>query len=224
MTPSPEFSRELLRPLVAAICLGIGAAHAADRSTGIVVNTVPLTDETVQALQRIYPVPIQPGRYWYDAVSGAYGLEGGPIAGQMLPGLRLGGPLRADASRGTSGVFINGRQLTFGEKSYLEQTCHTPVVAGRYCPGPGRLRGPSGQLQPGAVRGFERAERRPRFEHANVLQPGRFVHLVRLVGVGAYCAKVKAIPRNLRVYPSFLLCSVTHRPRPGAAQIVVTVR
>jgi hypothetical protein len=132
MTPRPEFSRELLRPLVAAICLGIGAAHAADRSTGIVVNTVPLTDETVQALQRIYPVPIQPGRYWYDAVSGAYGLEGGPIAGQMLPGLRLGGPLRADASRGTSGVFINGRQLTLGEKSYLEQTCRTPVVAGRY--------------------------------------------------------------------------------------------
>jgi hypothetical protein len=83
-------------------------------------------------LQRIYPVSIQPGRYWYDTVSGAYGFEGEPIAGQMLPGLRLGGPLRADASRGTSGVFINGRQLTLGEKSYLEQTCRTPVIPGRY--------------------------------------------------------------------------------------------
>lgn len=126
MTPRPDFSRELPRSLLAAICLGIAAAHAADSSNKIIVNTVPLTAETVQTLQRIYPVSIQPGRYWYDAVSGAYGLEGGPIAGQMLPGLRLGGSLGADASRGTSGVFINGRQLTLGEKSYIEQACRTP--------------------------------------------------------------------------------------------------
>ena len=60
------------------------------------------------------------------------GRKGGAIAGQMMPGLRLGGPLQADASRGTSGVFINGRQLTLGEKSYLEQACQTPVRAARY--------------------------------------------------------------------------------------------
>ena len=84
------------------------------------------------ALQRIYPVSIQPGRYWYDAVSGAYGVDGGPVAGQMSPGLRLGGPLSADASRGTSRVFINGRQLTGGEKSYIEQACRTVVAPGRY--------------------------------------------------------------------------------------------
>jgi hypothetical protein len=50
----------------------------------------------------------------------------------MLPGLALGGPLAADASRGTSGVFINGRQLSVGEKLYLERLCQTPVVPGRY--------------------------------------------------------------------------------------------
>jgi hypothetical protein len=114
------------------LVLGIGAGHAADRRTGIIVNSVPLTVDTVRQLQQIYPVPIRPGRYWYDAISGAWGLEGGPIAGQMLPGLRLGGRLRSDASRGTSGVFINGRQLTLGEKSYLERTCRTPVYPGRY--------------------------------------------------------------------------------------------
>jgi len=114
------------------LVLGIGAGHAADRRTGIIVNSVPLTVDTVRQLQQIYPVPIRPGRYWYDAISGAWGLEGGPIAGQMLPGLRLGGRLRSDASRGTSGVFINGRQLMLGEKSYLEQTCRTPVYPGRY--------------------------------------------------------------------------------------------
>jgi hypothetical protein len=111
---------------------GIRSAHAADREVAVIVNAVALTPETLAALQRIYPVPIQPGRYWYDPFSGAYGMEGGPVVGQMMPGLRLGGPLRADASRGTSGVFINGRQLTEGEKSYIEQACRTPVARARY--------------------------------------------------------------------------------------------
>ena len=127
-----DWFRALFRIVLAAVSFGVSTAHAAEGETQIVVNTVPLTVETVQSLQRIYPVPIQPGRYWYDAFSGAWGQEGGPIAGQMMPGLRLGGPLRADASRGTSGVYINGRQLTLGEKAYLEQSCQTPVRPARY--------------------------------------------------------------------------------------------
>jgi hypothetical protein len=102
------------------------------QSDAVIVNGVVLSQETLAALQRIYPVPIKPGRYWYDDVSGAYGMEGWPIAGQISPGLHLGGPLRADASRGTSRVFINGRQLTTGEKVYIELACRTPVVPGRY--------------------------------------------------------------------------------------------
>jgi hypothetical protein len=140
-----EFSCFLPRWLLALICLGVGVAQAADRSSQIIVNTVPLTKETVQQLQRIYPVPIEPGRYWYDTVSGAYGREGGPIAGQMMAGLQLGGPLRADASRGTSGAFINGRQLTHGEKTYIEQACRTPVQAGRYWVNPQGLGGHEGR-------------------------------------------------------------------------------
>lgn len=127
-----EHVRGLFGSFLIAASLGVAGAQAAEGETQIVVNTVPLTVETVQSLQRIYPVPIQPGRYWYDAFSGAWGQEGGPIAGQMMPGLRLGGPLRADASRGTSGVYINGRQLTLGEKAYLEQSCQTPVRPARY--------------------------------------------------------------------------------------------
>jgi len=133
MTASRDLFRALARSLIAASAC-IGAAHGAEGKApaAIVVNAVPLTADTVKALQRIYPVPIRPGRYWYDPVSGAWGQEGGPIAGQMSSGMRLGGPLRADASRGTSGVFINGRQLTLGEKSYLERTCQTRAVPGRY--------------------------------------------------------------------------------------------
>jgi len=114
------------------IGLGMSPANAADGASAVIVNGVALSAETLTALQRIYPVQIQPGRYWYDAVSGAYGVDGSPVAGQMSPGLQLGGPLQANASRGTSRVFINGRQLTDGEKSYIEQACRTPVVPGRY--------------------------------------------------------------------------------------------
>ena len=98
----------------------------------IVVNGEVLSDETVHQLQQVYPVAIPAGRYWYDAMSGAWGRDGEPIAGQMMAGLSLGGSLAANASRGTSGVFINGRQITYGEKSYIEMLCQTPVVPGRY--------------------------------------------------------------------------------------------
>ena len=128
---NPGF-RILAALLSVSVCMAQG--HAADgvAPTQVIVNAVPLSAGTLRALQRMYPVPIQPGRYWYDRVSGAYGFEGGPIAGQMRAGLKLGGRLRADASRGTSGVFINGRQLTLGEKSYLERTCQTRASPGRY--------------------------------------------------------------------------------------------
>jgi len=125
--------RGLLGTLLAAvICSGTVFAQANNEPTGIVVNGAALSADTVRALQQVYPVAIEPGRYWYDAVSGAYGREGEPIAGQMIAGLALGGPLRADASRGTAGVFINGRQITSGEKAYIEQLCQTPVARGRY--------------------------------------------------------------------------------------------
>jgi len=125
--------RGLLGALFCALtCSGTVFAQAGNEPNAIVVNGVVLSADTVRALQQVYPVSIEPGRYWYDAVSGAYGREGEPIAGQMIAGLALGGPLRADASRGTAGVFINGRQITSGEKDYIEQLCQTPVALGRY--------------------------------------------------------------------------------------------
>ena len=114
------------------LVLGIGIVHAADAPSGVVVNGQALPAATVRALEQAYRVPIAPGRYWYDAVSGAWGSEGGAIAGQMMPGLRLGGPLAADASRGNSQVFINGRELMMGEVRALQQACRTAVHRGRY--------------------------------------------------------------------------------------------
>lgn len=131
--------------LLAMTGLAAGPSMAQDGSRqGVVVNAVALNAETMATLQRLYPVPIAPGRYWYDPVSGAYGVEGGPVAGQMVPGLALGGALRADASRGTSRVFINGRELTDGEKAYIELACQTPVTPGRYFVFPQGLGGVEG--------------------------------------------------------------------------------
>jgi hypothetical protein len=96
----------------------------------VVVNRVQLEAGVRQAMEQSYQVPIRPGRYWYDPVSGAWGQEGGPAAGQIHPGLRLGGPLRADASNGRTGVFVNGRQLHALDVAAL-QRC-VPVVPGRY--------------------------------------------------------------------------------------------
>jgi hypothetical protein len=115
-----------------AVLAGLTAtapAAAADGGT-VFVNGAPLGAETITALEQAYRVPIDSGRYWYDRVSGAWGFEGGPAQGQIAPGLALGGPLRANASAGTTGVFVNGRELHVLDVLAL-QRC-TPVYRGRY--------------------------------------------------------------------------------------------
>lgn len=96
----------------------------------VVVNGVALDRQALGALQRMYG-SIRPGRYWYDTLSGAWGYERGPTAGQILPGMRLGGPLRADASAGGTHVFVNGRELHPVDVQYLRQLAGT-VLPGRY--------------------------------------------------------------------------------------------
>ncbi len=77
----------------------------------VIINQTPLTLEQLQALEGFYGVQIQDGRYWYDALCGAWGVEGGPTAGFIAAGLNLPGPLRADSSGGGTGIFINGREI-----------------------------------------------------------------------------------------------------------------
>jgi hypothetical protein len=77
----------------------------------VICNGQRLGDETVLALERAYHVRVRPGVYWYDRMTGAWGVWGGPVAGVIMPGLNLGGPLAENASNGNTGIFINGRQL-----------------------------------------------------------------------------------------------------------------
>lgn len=113
--------------VASALALALAAAVAND---GVLVNGVPLDAQTKGALERAYAVPINPGRYWYDTVSGVWGYEGGPGVGQIHPGLRLGGPLRRDASRGNTGVVVNGRELHPLDVAALQRCVR--VVPGRY--------------------------------------------------------------------------------------------
>ena len=117
------------RALVACAlgCL-VAATPACAQKATYVVNDVPLTPELTQAFQRLIP----PGHYWYDRVSGAFGLDGGPASLLLRPGLRLPGRLRANASHGTMPVFINGRQLTVIDVQRLVLWLRMPVQPGRY--------------------------------------------------------------------------------------------
>lgn len=112
------------------VAVALGGAAAAALAEEVIINGVRLERDTRDALERSYGVRIPPARYWYDRISGAWGVEGGPAQGQVQPGLQLGGPLRADASKGNTGVFINGRQLHALDVAAL-QRC-TPVNPGRY--------------------------------------------------------------------------------------------
>lgn len=96
-TPT-RYARGLFSLFLAGIGASFAAVHAGDSGAQIVVNAVPLTADSVQALQRIYPVPIQPGRYWYDAFSGALGREGGPPSFNLALCAGAGGQSRGGGS------------------------------------------------------------------------------------------------------------------------------
>jgi len=96
----------------------------------IIVNGDELGSEHGYQLIRLYG-PIAAGDYWYDPVSGLWGLAGGPSSGQIHPNLPLGGPLRVGASGGGTGVYINGRELHRAEVARLQQLYGT-VIPGRY--------------------------------------------------------------------------------------------
>ena len=77
----------------------------------VAFNRIELTPEALTALDQLNRADIPAGRYWYDAMCGAWGIEGGPCVGFVMAGLPLTGPMPADISGGGTGTFINGREL-----------------------------------------------------------------------------------------------------------------
>jgi hypothetical protein len=79
--------------------------------SGVYINRVRLDAEKLKALETTNQTRIESGRYWYDNICGAWGVEGGPTAGFIVAGLSLPGPMPADISGGGTGIFINGREI-----------------------------------------------------------------------------------------------------------------
>jgi hypothetical protein len=85
----------------------------------ITFNGKPATKQDLEILTRFehaWGVQVPSGSYWYDNLSGAAGLWGGPTRGFLGAGLGLGGmQVPANASVGDkdthTGVFINGREI-----------------------------------------------------------------------------------------------------------------
>lgn len=116
----------LLLPILA--CLASAQSNTA--VTQVRINGVALTSAELADIETRVGSKIQPGAYWYDARCGAFGRDGGPALGVTLAGLPIRAPLKADASGGGTGVFINGRELHPLDVAAL-QAC-TPVYPGRY--------------------------------------------------------------------------------------------
>lgn len=123
----------LCMPLICAggLLLPGVATSQATAGRSVVINRHPLPADTLRMLEEHFRTTIPDGRYWYDAVSGAWGLEGGHTRGFTLAGLPLGGRLPADISGGGTGVFINGRELHPIDVQGL-QALVGQVLPGRY--------------------------------------------------------------------------------------------
>ncbi len=95
----------------AAFLMGLSPCLA---QSSVTINDYKLSSDDIKQFKSIYGQEPLPGQYWYDRRSGAYGQMGGPVIGVMYPGHQIGS-MRTDVSNGTSGVFINGRQLQISE-------------------------------------------------------------------------------------------------------------
>ena len=126
--------KRLAAPLLVVLQLTLvghaaGIREQADRQ--VVINGVRLTAAELHYLDGASGAGIPDAHYWYDPVSGLWGLEGGPSLGQTMAGVDVGGRLRRDASGGRTGVVVNGREIHRTELQFLVRLFEV-VNPGRY--------------------------------------------------------------------------------------------
>ncbi len=108
-----------------------GCSAKTEPEAPVVINGRALEKVQVDALEKRYGARPRAGRYWYDARSGLYGVEGYPAFGFMYAGHDFG-PLAPDASRGDTNVLVNGRRLPQMEWAVWSQMLGTLIQPGSY--------------------------------------------------------------------------------------------
>eukprot|EP00850_Spirogloea_muscicola_P014129 SM000099S25235 [mRNA] locus=s99:424864:434361:+ [translate_table: standard] len=86
------------------------------------VNGKPLTSPELALLLKCDNPPpnLRGGRYWYDSQCGFWGLIGQKPERVITAGLRVGGYIRPECSRGNTGVTLNSREVTQKELEMLK--------------------------------------------------------------------------------------------------------
>jgi hypothetical protein len=97
----------------------------------VVINNSVLTKEQIGELVKRYGIEPKPGNYWYDPVSGLFGVTGYPSYGFMYPGHKFG-ILKRNASSGNTGVLLNGRELPQSEWAVFSYVIGYYVQPGSY--------------------------------------------------------------------------------------------
>ena len=100
-------------------------------SSNVYINGHELTESEMSEFASTYGSQPQPGNYWYDSTSGAYGYVGQPTYSVMYAGHNYG-YLSANASNGDSGVYINGRHLPYAEAVLVAALFGSQPIPGNY--------------------------------------------------------------------------------------------
>ena len=99
----------------------------------VFINQVRVEADTLNAIESEGQFPIADGRYWYDFNSGAWGVEDGPTAGLIYPGLSLPGPMPVNISGGGTGIYINGREIHPLDQQAMTRTMAPGAQSVRVC-------------------------------------------------------------------------------------------
>ena len=129
---APEFPGEVLDTITFARAGSAGAAPAPPTMTGdVVINGRALSERQVAEIEQTYGVKPLPGKYWYDGISGLYGVVGYQAYGYMLPGHDFG-DMDPRVSNGDTNVFVNGRELPQSEWLIWSYMLGAPIQMGAY--------------------------------------------------------------------------------------------
>ncbi|MEM6800172.1 MAG: hypothetical protein AAF696_02145 [Bacteroidota bacterium] len=107
--------------LFSSISLMFNSIQAQSYRGKVYINDMLISSQSLASLKQYYNIQLQAGKYWYDKKCGAWGMQGGPCLGFVPANIRIGGSLKARASNGNTGVFVNGRELHYQDVRALRK-------------------------------------------------------------------------------------------------------